>query len=81
LNVSYYAIFQYDPDGLWVQFPDLPGCFSCGDNDEDAKRMAGEALQLYLEDIPKDMLPTPTDLSDISLVKNQKAVLISCDIN
>lgn len=38
MEQSYYGVFQYDEDGLWVFFPDLPGCFSCGENDEEAKK-------------------------------------------
>jgi predicted RNase H-like HicB family nuclease len=33
--------------GIW--FPDLPGCFSAGDDIDDALRNAREALALYAE--------------------------------
>ncbi len=40
----YPAIFDYDDDGIAVEFSDLPGCFTCGDNDEEALHMAKEAM-------------------------------------
>jgi predicted RNase H-like HicB family nuclease len=44
--------------GVW--FPDLPGCFSAGDNLDDALRNAPEALELYLEDFITEGKPLPT---------------------
>ena len=39
------AFFCYYEDGtVGVVFPDLPGCVSQGDGDEDALRMAREAM-------------------------------------
>jgi predicted RNase H-like HicB family nuclease len=44
--------------GVW--FPDLPGCFSAGDDLDDALRNAPEALELYLEDFITEGKPLPT---------------------
>ncbi len=44
--------------GIW--FPDLPGCFSAGDDLDDALRNAPEALELYLEDFITEGKPLPT---------------------
>src|SRR5919109_4546433 len=38
--------------GVW--FPDLPGCFSAGDDVDAALRNAEEALSLYAEALRKD---------------------------
>ncbi|TKT72228.1 HicB family protein [Afipia massiliensis] len=43
--------------GVW--FPDLPGCFSAGDNIDEALRNAPEALELYLEDFIAERKPLP----------------------
>ncbi len=32
---SFYAIFSYAPDGISIEFPDLPGCLSCADSTEE----------------------------------------------
>lgn len=64
-NLVYYAIFSYEDDGISIYFPDLPGCISCGYTSEEAMRMAKDALELYLEGIPENMLPMPSKLNEI----------------
>src|ERR1700730_8189878 len=51
------------PIGLW--FPDLPCCFSAGDDLDEALRNAEEALAFYAEAELKDgrALPAPRTLS------------------
>ena len=47
---EYIALFECDEGaGYGVVFPDLPGCFSAGDDYDDAVRNAHEALALYAE--------------------------------
>ena len=65
--LHYVAIVEdAGPDkavGIW--FPDLPGCFSAGDDIDEALRNAPEALALYAEALAKEgrELPTPRPLS------------------
>lgn len=65
----YIAIVEDDgPDkaiGIW--FPDLPGCFSAGDDVDDALRTAEEALTLYAESEREEgrTLPPPRTLSEL----------------
>ena len=49
--------------GIW--FPDLPGCFSAGDDIDDALRNAREALALYAEAEAREgrVLPKPRTIS------------------
>jgi len=58
--------------GIW--FPDLPGCFSAGDDIDDALRNAHEALALYAEAEAQEgrALPKPRT---ISTLKSDPAVL------
>ncbi|HEY1542676.1 MAG TPA: type II toxin-antitoxin system HicB family antitoxin [Xanthobacteraceae bacterium] len=51
--------------GVW--FPDLPGCFSAGDDVDEALRNASEAIELYPEEIAKDGcdLPRPRTVSEL----------------
>ena len=78
---SFFAVFEYDPDGINISFPDLPGCFSCaGANDtESALRNAREALGLHLFGMEQDgeTIPEPTQISRLSLERNQTVALIS----
>lgn len=77
---SYVAIFNYEEDGIVIEFPDLPGCFPCADKDdtEGALKNAKEALGLHIWGMEQDgeELPTASAITDISLGKNQIPVLI-----
>jgi predicted RNase H-like HicB family nuclease len=74
----YPAIFDYAEDGISISFPDLPGCFSCADSDEEAVSMAKEALGLHLYSMEedKDEIPGPTPINKIKLEPKQAVVLI-----
>lgn len=47
--------------GFVVEVPALPGCVTQGDTLEEAKRMAKEAIELYLETLAERGLPAPAD--------------------
>jgi predicted RNase H-like HicB family nuclease len=51
--------------GIW--FPDLPGCYSAGDDIDDALRNAEEALALFAESERDEgrTLPPPRTLSEL----------------
>jgi predicted RNase H-like HicB family nuclease len=57
----YIAIIEdAGPDraiGVW--FPDLPGCFSAGDDLDEALRNAPEAIALYAELLAREQRPLP----------------------
>ena len=65
----YVAIVEESgPDravGVW--FPDLPGCFSAGDNVDEALRNAAEAVTLYAEELAKEgrRLPDPRSIAEL----------------
>ncbi|MBQ7889694.1 MAG: type II toxin-antitoxin system HicB family antitoxin [Erysipelotrichaceae bacterium] len=50
-KLYYPAVFHVSEDvgGYWVEFPDLPGCFSQGDTIEESLEHSKEALGLYLD--------------------------------
>ena len=49
---SYYAVFEpAEEGGFNVSFPDFPGCVTFGKNFEEAKKMAKEVLELWLEEL------------------------------
>jgi predicted RNase H-like HicB family nuclease len=51
--------------GIW--FPDLPGCFSAGDDVDEALRNSSEAIELYAEELAKDGrgLPPARSVSEL----------------
>ena len=76
----YPALFSSaDDDGISIEFPDLPGCFSCADTDEEALYMAEDVLGLWMLELEEDNeeIPAPTNLRDIEVGENQKTALIS----
>jgi predicted RNase H-like HicB family nuclease len=75
----YPAYFCYDlPGQVGIVFPDLPGCVSQGNNDEDALRMAREGLSLHLWSMEKDGddIPDPTPVKDLRPEADQATALV-----
>jgi len=67
----FYAIVHKDDDSAFgVEFPDLPGCFSAADTEDEIIPNASEALDLWFDDQP-DIVPSPLakvrDASDEAL--------------
>ena len=78
----YPAVFVTEKEGGYsVYFPDVEGCFTCGDSLEDALVMAKDALSLMLVDIEdeKKSIPEVSDIRKLKLKKNEFATLISAD--
>ncbi len=78
----YPAIFTLEKDGGFsVFFPDLEGCYTCGDNLTDTIFMAQDALALTLYGYEHDKreIPVPTNSNNISLKENEFVNLISAD--
>ncbi|NOW07813.1 type II toxin-antitoxin system HicB family antitoxin [Clostridium beijerinckii] len=75
---TFPAIFTYDNDGISIEFPDLPGCFSCGENTEESVNMAKEALALHLYGMEEDndIIPNATPANELNLASNQIPMLI-----
>lgn len=69
-KVYYPAIFHVAEDvgGYWVEFPDLPGCFSNGSTIEEAFEMSKEALGLYIDsqdDLYERTFSKPSDIQTV----------------
>ena len=63
LNMTYLAILEPAEDGGYgISFPDLPGCFSFGENLAEAQQMAIEAASLHVYGLECDgeKIPTPS---------------------
>ncbi|PLZ81028.1 type II toxin-antitoxin system HicB family antitoxin [Fischerella thermalis] len=77
-NYQFPAIFHLDKDGVFVEFPDLPGCITCGDTIGEALKMAEDALGLNLYGLEQDgePIPEPTPLENIEIKRKQKAYVI-----
>jgi antitoxin HicB len=78
--IRYPAKIRYSKNDscFLVEFPDLPGCLTYGDNLEEAKANAREALTGYLEsiDMRRIDIPKPSNLKgkDIYYIEPEKRV-------
>lgn len=78
----YPAIFTPEENGGYsVLFPDLEGCYTCGDNLEDSLEMASDALALVLYGYEKERrpIPAPSAREDIVIKDNEFINYVSCD--
>ena len=46
--------------------PSLPGCITYGKNLKEAKKMAVDAITLYVETLMEDSEPIPSDIDSLS---------------
>ena len=60
-ELNYTVIFQKEPEGGYTAIvPSLPGCVTYGKDLEKAKKMAKEAIELYLESLKEHNEDIPT---------------------
>lgn len=62
-TVFYPAIFHPETTGYSVSVPDIEGCFTQGENMEEAMSMAKEAVSLMLEDM--STFPKPSKAESV----------------
>lgn len=60
--LKYTVFFEPAEEGGYiVNVPALPGCVTQGDNFEDAKKMAKDAIKAYIKVLKKDNEPIPVE--------------------
>lgn len=77
----YPAIIEHGEDGYNVSFPDLSGCYTCGDDMPEAIAMAEDALALFLYDLETEngYIPASSEIKELSCGDNEILTLIYCD--
>ena len=81
---TFPAVFDYsEPPGCSIEFPDLPGCISEGDNDDDAVYMATDALSIRLLSDEEDgtPIPEPSDVLEIKKRLEPKQIVTLIRVN
>ena len=79
---AYPAVFTPEDDGGYsINFPDLDGCYTCGDDMADGLTMAEDVLALVLYGYEKDgrEIPSPSPKSDIQLSEGEFVNYVACD--
>lgn len=78
----YPAIFESESNGGYsIFFPDLEGCYTCGDDLNDGMKMAEDVLSFTLYDYEKEgrEVPAPSPIKSITMDKEGFVTYISCD--
>ncbi len=79
---AYPAVFTPENDGGFsIKFPDLEGCYTCGDDMVDGLLMAKDVLTLVLYGYEKDgkEIPVPSKETSIALSKGEFINFVACD--
>ena len=74
----YPCVFIYEEEGISVYYPDLDGCVTSGNDEQQAYHNAKEALTLHLYGMEQDgdPIPPPSRIKDITLDENEQAILL-----
>lgn len=78
----YPAVLTPENNGQYsVYFPDLEGCYTCGDDLADALFMAKDALAFTLYEYEADgrTIPDPSDPSTIKMEADEFINYVACD--
>lgn len=60
--LNFNIVFHPEPEGgFTVTVPSLPGCVTYGKTIEEAKKMATDAISLYIDTLKEDGEPIPSD--------------------
>lgn len=83
MKIIYPAIFHKEGNQFWVEFPDLEGCHTYGENLEETLFYAKEALELHAATLLEsgEKLNAPTDISSLDTDSNSFATLVYGDID
>ena len=83
MQYIYPAIIHEDPDGLWAEFPDLPGCQTFADTLDELLTNASEALACELvESLARGgKLPAARPMQSIPREETSYPTLIRANIN
>lgn len=75
------AAFSKDGNMYSVEFPDIPGCYTCGESLTEAIEMASDALALMLYQYEKEgkEIPLPSPINEFVTDTNVFLSYVTCD--
>ena len=81
MRYVYPAIFTKEETGFSIDFPDLEGCYTCGDDLDDGISMAEDVLALTLYHYEREgkEIPVPSDRTSLHPQANEFINYIACD--
>ena len=83
MNVIYPAICHYEDEGFWSEFPDLEGCFSQGNTEQEIIANSKESLEGYVISLLEagNTLPKARSIKDITTPDDGFVTYIEGDIS
>ena len=78
---AYPAVFTPDGEGFSIVFPDLEGCYTCGESLEEGLEMARDVLALVLYGYEREHkeIPQPTERTQVVLQEGEFVNYVMCD--
>jgi len=72
------VLIYKESGGIGINFPDLDGCVSYGEDEQQACKNAKEALSLHLYGMEQDNdeIPEPSSVRDIEIEQNESIMLV-----
>ena len=67
MKIYYPAVFMPGVECYELEFPDIKGCFTQGDDVAECMTMAQKAIEFMLEDVAERDYPVPSDIKDIDI--------------
>ena len=76
------AVLDYNEGGYTITFPDIPGCISESDTQDEALYMARDALglRLYTDERDNDPIPEPSDILALTKALEPEQCVILVDV-
>lgn len=68
-KVLYPVICHFEEGSYWSEFPDLPGCFSQGNTEQEIVMNSRESMEGFLISLLEagESIPEPSRISDIKI--------------
>lgn len=81
-HYAYPAVFSFAADGISIEFPDLPGCLTCGHSMKEALYNAYDAMALHLYGMAEEgmEIPPSTPLQEITPARDERIVLVEVSL-
>jgi len=81
MKYLYPVVFEDDEGKIGVSVPDIPGCFTFGNDMKDAVEMAQDAISMLLADMEDSgkKIPEPSDIKTIKTAGCVSYVLADTD--
>ena len=79
MKYVYPAILYLDAGRIGIKVPDLPGCFTFGNNKAEALLMAKDAVEMWLWDAENNNESIPIASDSLAVEENEVFTLIAAD--